>query len=1833
MGLNTDFNQAPYYDDFDENKNFHRVLFKPGVALQARELTQLQTILQNQVERFGNNILKEGTIIQGCNFTEIANLAYIKLLDLNTNGQPITLKNMVGAKIQGATTGVTGVVQTYADGLESDGVNLNTLYFKYTSSGTTNTAIKVFNNSENLYVLNSSNTLIDTITTAGSALANPADAVGKSYGVIVGDGIIYQKGFFTAVDEQLTVVSKYSNSPNNIVVGFQTAESIITSDADTSLLDNANGYNNYQAPGADRLKLTPILVAMTKEESVNDSTFFAIQEYMYGNIVRRNNDTQYSTIMSTIEKRTREESGNYTVSDFTISTSNSANTSAISLNINKGVAYVEGKRVELLNKISIDLPKATTYLTETSQSISTNYGNYILVKEYMGRFDYNLGANIALYDAYQTDATNGAIAGSPTGNSIGTAKVLSIVYDSGTIGANTAQYKMYVSNIAMNSGKKWSSVKSVVYNTNVGTADLISNTIYDQTFSRRLFTTGKDFLKTLPASATAYYTFRTVNTAVSIQNGGSNNATVSFTIPTGTGEWPYSGTLNSDQRKDFILVSGGTGGVFANNKPIDLSAATIIATNSTNIAITTAVNSGNTGGSTISNSVLYYNAKRTNIANPTAKTLDTVYVKIACNTAGPGGAASTNGPWSLGFPDVYAIDNVWVGNTAIGYQDANTASDKTSFFSLSTNQKDDYYGLSTISAKAAAGLTANSNLVVKLRKFTRSSVDGFFTVGSYPINDAVSNTSVIHTYDIPKYTSSDNTIYNLRDIVDFRLYATNTAVAATNSSDATVNPSANISFYTGNELYIPTPNKELVTDYDYYLGRKDLLMINESGDFALKSGSPAEDPISPSEPSIGMVLANIDIPPYPSLPSSIANSVKKPEYGVSLSTRNNRRYTMQDVGSIENRVQRLEYYSALNLLETDTKDLIISDASGLNRFKNGILVDNFNDLLNADLDDIEYAAGYDITNKEITPKFREYPLSIKLDNTATQSNIDTGLQYTVTLNKNTDNKLMEQPYATTSRKLAADVWSFKGQALIYPAYDGGRDTIITPEPSTGKEIYTYASGGTSLKKSGATVSATLNNSFMRPQNIRIKASGLRPNTRHYFAFDKQNISAYCAPGQYATTGDANPSNIYALSSSNTAVSSDSNGELLAVFNLPSNTFYVGERLLEIADVDDFTTLDSYVSYTATTYISYNNPNITNITNNVTNVTNVTNNTNNVTAIGSTATTTPPKTNNNYFMGEPRNSASSDPIAQTFMIRNDHGADSVVIASKLNIYFKQKSATSGHGITIEIRETDNGYPSTSKKVPLSTTYVKNAGILVSNNASIATSIVFRDPVVLRTNTEYAFVVIPDKNDPDFLIYTSKLGQKDLIKLQQVTQDTFDGTLFTSSNGRAWTPYQDENVKFALYTGYYDKSGIAYFTNNEHEFFTITPVTGSFTSAEDIIKINANNASTINANNSTNIINTSADLSSVFSAGDYLGYWANTTVIDFVRVNSANSTAIVCNWKPRYSNTSANVFKTVKGSISYYNKTSNILHIENSTSNVSNTQTYFTANDKIRGVISGAEATITSVDNLKTSLIQSNINQSNYTYTSTKFNVNIAVAANGVNQYNTTIPLSLDTDTVFNKTPIVIMSRSNEIVNGIAQSFRFSANLNNTKSLIPYDSTPIINYDASTMNVFEYLINNDSTDETKAIGGSATSKFIGKSAILAENLDASDLTTYLTAYRPPNTTIEVYVRFKNKSDPRPFNEIEWTKLSLKDSTNLVSSTANLFDYREFQYTVPTVADSTSLSNGGGAALDLSTSGSVLTYKDPNGAVYTGYKYYAIKIVLLSSSYSSIPKVKNYRAIALT
>ena len=120
MSQETNLNVAPYFDDFDPKKDYYKVLFKPGYPVQARELTSLQSILQNQVEKFGQHFFKEGAKVIPGNTTFSTNYRCV-LLENTYLGIPILdyVDQLVGAQITGQDSGVTAIVDNYILSSES----------------------------------------------------------------------------------------------------------------------------------------------------------------------------------------------------------------------------------------------------------------------------------------------------------------------------------------------------------------------------------------------------------------------------------------------------------------------------------------------------------------------------------------------------------------------------------------------------------------------------------------------------------------------------------------------------------------------------------------------------------------------------------------------------------------------------------------------------------------------------------------------------------------------------------------------------------------------------------------------------------------------------------------------------------------------------------------------------------------------------------------------------------------------------------------------------------------------------------------------------------------------------------------------------------------------------------------------------------------------------------------------------------------------------------------------------------------------------------------------------------------------------------------------------------------------------------------------------------------------------------------------------------------------------------------------------------------------------------------------------------------------------------
>ena len=336
MPQKTNLNVAPYYDDFAQDKNFYKVLFRPGYSIQARELTQLQSILQNQIESFGKYAFKQGELVIPGEVGLNTKLPFVKLssvseIPTNVGGiivyKKYDITQLKGQQLKGLTSGVIATVieATVATDTSSDVVFVN-----YTNSGDAGNE-DTFRQGETLEVVDGVNTplmvvgtdgsvlptsisITDPDTGASSALNSPA--MGYASAVKVEEGIYFVNGYFARNAAQLLVVDKYYDRPS-AKVGFKIEESIVSSETDESLYDNAIGSSNYSAPGADRLKIALTLVQYAYT-ATTDKNFIQLLTIKSGAVQSQVVQTDYNLLEKTLARRTYDESGDYVVDSFPI---------------------------------------------------------------------------------------------------------------------------------------------------------------------------------------------------------------------------------------------------------------------------------------------------------------------------------------------------------------------------------------------------------------------------------------------------------------------------------------------------------------------------------------------------------------------------------------------------------------------------------------------------------------------------------------------------------------------------------------------------------------------------------------------------------------------------------------------------------------------------------------------------------------------------------------------------------------------------------------------------------------------------------------------------------------------------------------------------------------------------------------------------------------------------------------------------------------------------------------------------------------------------------------------------------------------------------------------------------------------------------------------------------------------------------------------------------------------------------------------------------------------------------------------------------------------------
>lgn len=456
MAQKTNLNVSPYYDDFSapdvgaRDKNYYKVLFNPGKPIQARELNTLQSILQDQVESFGSHIFKEGSMVIPGNIV-YDNQFYAVKLNPTQFGVNITsyIQKFVGKKITGQISGTTAVVQLVQ--FPNSEVEYVTLYVKYQDSDN-NFSFNEFQDGESLSA--NENVEYNGVTiTSGTEFASTISSNSTSTGsaASIGEGVYFIRGTFAKVPKQTIILDYYTNTPS-YRVGLRVNEEIITAKDDSTLYDNAKGFTNYAAPGADRFKISLVLTKKSITDVNNDTDFVELLRVKDGTIKKLETKSQYSIIRDYLAQRTYDESGDYIVDPFEFSINNSLNNrlgndgiffsnektdqgntpsdNLMCIKLSPGKAYVRGYDIDKTGIEIIDVPKPRTTQTYSNVNIPFEMGNIIRVNNVSGALKQK--TTVELYNQRKSSTT------SSTGTKIGDARVYTLnVTDSAYTNAAT----------------------------------------------------------------------------------------------------------------------------------------------------------------------------------------------------------------------------------------------------------------------------------------------------------------------------------------------------------------------------------------------------------------------------------------------------------------------------------------------------------------------------------------------------------------------------------------------------------------------------------------------------------------------------------------------------------------------------------------------------------------------------------------------------------------------------------------------------------------------------------------------------------------------------------------------------------------------------------------------------------------------------------------------------------------------------------------------------------------------------------------------------------------------------------------------------------------------------------------------------------------------------------------------------------------------------------------------------------------------------------------------------------------------------------------------------
>ena len=1358
---------STYKDDFKDSDNYHRILFRSGRALQARELTQLQTIIQKEMERFGRNIFKEGSVVNPGGLSMNPDYEFVKLQGTPTN---IT----AGSVIDGGN--ITARVIEFVQRVDDD--NPATAYIEYTD------AAGVTGGTEPIRF--PANTTL-TVTSGGSGTvttlqANPGiPVVGKGFKIAVNKGAYFVQGHFVQMDAQSLIVSKYSNTPT-VNVGFIITEDIITSDDIDALYDNQNVEPNRTAPGADRYRIR--LTLATDQTADSDDNFIPTNRFIDGILQEEIDRNTYNVLGDELAKRTFEESGNYVVERFNANFGSNDDNTKLTLNVSPGTSYVNGYRYAETDKSKIDVNKSRATEVIGSEAISARYGNYILADSLFGLPDVETFAKRTLFSA--ADGASG-------GGVMGSARVRQVAQSSG-------YYRLHLFDVEINTGS-FRNIRSI--GDSVDTNDYANLVLEDGIAVMKEINENNAFFelpRVRPQSIDV--------TSLTEQRFEERQATG------GSGVSDHTLTLDGLTTESYTdaslwIVTDNTGAVIANptiNITVDGSGATITGLANVTHKVVYYVNRKSlashrtknlvadfTDSGSLSNDELVlthadiYQFKQVLDADSNDVTTrfnldngqrDNFYdkgrVKLQSGTV-PQPIRVKYDYFQHGTSGDFFSVNSYIGE--INYEDIPT------FRQNNGSEVELRNVLDFRSVKDSAGASSAfvSNLINQFPRNTdtiqanvtyyQSRTDILVatdqglkyiegTPNVTPVKPSVpDNAMELYSFELNPYTDDegdlaskyvDNRRYTMRDIGDIVKRIDNIEEAVTL-----------------NLLELETSTIEV---------------FDSAGNNRFKNGFFADN-----------------------FKDHIFSDIFSGQYAASLDITNNTIKPLQNPIAAQ-----MSYTSGTNTIVKD--DMVYLNYSETPVFFQNVAsqtenVNPFDVILYAG--DLEISPAIDFWREDFVVGVEE---------------LGSGQERAFTIQPGRVRSRRRNGSRRVQRAVAQSVIRRPISLVGIPTSDvedrfGGIGSIIGESRVLSDTTTTTRGGGQTTTTN--TVRTLLGQRivnidlapFVRSRRVFFRASQLAPNRQHFMFFDGVNIADYIKKESYRTFGEVNPPEDFlggeytgATSHPETptsplAFSTDALGNITGSFYIPNNStlkFDTGLNQVKILDVS-VNDENAALSGAATNYRAVG------IERSLVDV------------ISTTVTTRTrpiprPRPRPRPRTGGGRRGKRREPIAQSFQLQNTNGG----YITSIETFFASKSTTVP--IRLEVRPIRNGVPSQDEIIPGSVvllepsevtayteaTAANDGASAMANIRSNATKFTFDRPIYLNGYTEYCFVLIA--NTQDYTVWVAEI--EDFIvgtTEKRINKQPSVGSFFMSQNAITWTPDQRRDMMFRLNRASFTSSG--------------------------------------------------------------------------------------------------------------------------------------------------------------------------------------------------------------------------------------------------------------------------------------------------------------------------------------------------------------------------------------------------------------------------------------------